>query len=428
MRQDGDALATAFDQAPAPLADSTGGTVGTQIPEEKRKTIFLGCCEGAIVLALIEEYLKAGRRPIPSKTRNEIIANHAKTSGATMMMRLRAKGAIVSDQAKSEKCLDCIPVTEGVVYIGTRNGKRLWPPFVGGDVSVEGIGQLSRKIRHAPSGPEPVQVQVMKEDGTTVEIWVLAPDTTPVVLSESAFRVLGALYAMGGGSLTSTQIISVINARGGDQRNPYSIMYTLEQQGCLRVVSGRRMSRKDPAMRAVVFRPFRARAGDNACVSPPECDLYPSVQPAVGASGDTATTPASVPVLDPVPVVEAPAVVAPSRRVRSREELEREAAELERRFDEIMSAAIAKKRFEVDTEVDELERRVLETQRQLGRLEDDLGQRREELKAHSNPAVDLRSLVEVPKDATDLLAQAGHIREALAHYDELVKFIEVVGK
>lgn len=380
-RREGDSGRNDFRRDSTAMAGASAPAAGVQ-GSSAVKVIRLGKIEGRIQLALIEEFART-QRPVGYQRRDEIVALYAKTAGAVMLALLRKKGAVISDASSSVKDVDCIPVTKDVVYVDSRNGTRLWPSLAEDEAPV---------TCPAFSGPEPARIA-----GAEADNLVLAPSTTPVVLSPAEARVYALLLESRPGPMSSAMIIRTILDQV-QPKSPHSLMFRLEHvHECLRLVGGKAMSRVDPAMRQVVHRPYCVR-GSQVVVVPTMCSLHPeAVSPQV-----------------PALVVAAP---APSTiRLRTRGELQSALNELDSRIDERLAALKLARLADLDLSLIGLRVREDEAKGALRFIGEQLEETKRLIAELNDPAVDDRKKFEVPKMLLDLLARAGLLRSAIEKY------------
>ncbi len=377
------------------------------------RTIRLGPIEGQIMMGLIAEYQRTSR-PIPYNMRDKIVARHAKTAGAVMMALLRGKGALKSDQGKDVKEKDCIPLLAGVVYVESKNGKRLWPPERKEEKPV-GDPDKSPKTRKALQDPD----YVANDQGA----FVVPSSAKPAVLSPDKARIYKALMVVSRNErymeLPHAVLMVLVRQEAPSVRSPTSMLFDLTyKDGCLVVQGMRGKNNSNPSARQVVFRPYKVMSSSRCrsprsiaeatVIIPPECSAQ--------------SVDIQVEVQAPEPTVAIPV----SGRLRSREEIQAEVAQLERRAGEIMDAAkeerlkpLKMRLAQVDEQAKELSAKLLELD----------GQRKElvgEIKKIEDPRLTHLQGFTIPQDALDLLASAGRKREALSRYDELLRENELL--
>lgn len=270
----------------------------------------------------------------------------------------------------------------------------------------------ARESQPVAPEPEPVQISVAVEGGEP-ETAFSVYGATPVSLSVSEIAVYELLLEGPNKLLSSQEVIELIR-RSTAQKNPHSLLYRLERvHGCLLLVGGVRMSRVNPPMRQVVHRPYRL-SGTGQVFVPFLCHPDNEVPTAHIATEVVATT-------ELVPTNPQTNV-----RMRSREELGNEIAELDERVDTLLGELKNGQRKRLNCKLDEINEREQKLRDDLEEIE---GQR-EEVESRimdlDNPNVDCRKQFEIPTEVVVLLDRVDRLRKAYDRYDELAALLEDV--
>lgn len=360
-----------------------------------REVIFLGPMYLSIILDMIEEFRSSGR-PIAQDKRDEIIARHSRSNGATIMGQLREKHALQSASRGSTHSADVVPRFEQVVYVDSRTHVIAWPEELKGRPVNELDNGVADEPAADPGGSSPApDVPLQIAEGACV----LPPTTEPLNLGGVRQRAYVLLieysrthdYAL----IKPDAIEALVHEAGLTRAASVSHAFDHDYRVFIRV-SGTPRSHTNPLLRALVFRPYVNEQGQ--IIIPDECLRHPSVVTEVAP--------------EPEPVPE-PELQAPKPQIRSKADLQSELEAIVQR--------IASSRAERDRLVSERSDQEHELQMRIAGL-------REQLEAAERALENLR---QSPSERTDQLAreiesdeqlQARFIR-AIDAYDDVAELL-----
>ena len=214
---------------------------------EAEALVRLSKKEQAVMLELIELFERTGA-PIPQRDRDAIFKKHyPRHQPATLMADLRTKRALFSDEGDGQHTRVVWPNMKAT-FLDSQSGKRVWPM----------LESRSSQVVSQPT-PEPAPAQTID------------PNAEPVALARSLFVVYEALLRFAREHEYRPLLHHEVRTRFEQSgvRDVNGGIYQLVQAGLLKVVGGTSRSRKNPSIRAVVFRPYKMKTGE--AIVPQEC-------------------------------------------------------------------------------------------------------------------------------------------------------------
>ena len=244
--------------------------------------IHLGPKEAAVYSAILTEYESKGG-PLSAVCAAEIVQKIAPSQNPYSMLNgLEAKGALQSSEDKSKNRLR-IPRTRGVIILSgsVRNPKQIHPP-----------------LEQAPATPLVSEAKEIKEKKGTRKIeegtpwkapegsekifsgaFIMSPNASPISLTRkraSVYEKLITWSRQGAYQTFNPEEVCDIVALAGIL-SPSNIVSLFDHELQLFVrVAGTLLSKKDPCLRALVFRPYVCTDVDEVIV-PEECKEHSDV-------------------------------------------------------------------------------------------------------------------------------------------------------
>jgi hypothetical protein len=389
LREDADLLGRTFTQVGA-QEPSQGDAV---VPEKRE--VVLGRIESAIVKDLTREFFRTRCAPIGKAKRDDICLWHSITPPITWISVLRRKEALGTDEANTTGHRLVISYTGGVIFRNSSTGET-WCPI---DLKGQEPG-CDGKLR----GDSPEADELLWPAELPGGIWIMRPDADqPTMGSRRRQDAIEVLYQSvrvnGPGEQRSSGLSAII---GGS--SPRSVIRDFVQFGILHKVGGTTRSPTDPSRYVTVLRPYRDKDGN--LITPPECERWVE--------------------LGPVLVTESPEQapsVAITSKVKTKEEIEGEVAEMEKAIEVAHEAQRTEAVAEVSATISVLGQRIPALEESIQALKDELKQTSDELEAaRASREETLGELVlETTPEIEEFKRQIALRRQLLGAYDLLFK-------
>lgn len=379
-------------------------TRGTK-PLSKPREVYLGEKELKIWLDLVKAYQEL-KAPLPSDLITQIVKKHLDSKNPHVMLNnLEKKGVLQSSEEKSSN-RSRIPLTRGLrIIAGSRRKRRqVWPEVVS-----ETISTVKLTSEESPSStcgvdrllPYPTSLGEGKP-------YVVSVECEPSVLTKQRFEVYQTLMSFARANnyrlLNSKDIRSCLRSVNA---NPSVMFYFEHKFGLTYQVSGTPRSKSDPLLRAVVFAPYIIKGDDNVHI-PDECHL-------LSKSDDTSELKL---VSETESVDPSTQTVISTGRLRSKEELQYEFDEIDRKIKQAREKALA----QIVTDYDSL---IKQQETHVESLKKELEKAFNELKALTDQSKAIAGTVISDQDAgvEDLIKYRERVRVALEHHDVLVDIL-----
>ncbi len=271
LRRDTEVVVEAFDRPGATEHRSVQESRMTRKPKiVKLGEVYLRC-----TIDLIDFFIQHGRRPILKEDRDEIIARHSSSPGATIMNQLENKyGVLYTEDEGSEIDKTCRMIIE-IILVKFQRGAADEDLIVHYPHEHKGkrLGDLKQEL--GLNGDMPIEGDEGESQGEpeTVHsgIPTYAANAQPIALRGQRHHgytlIKNEARERSGRPFSPSELEQVLEATGS--KSVRSLISWLEKTGFLHVVSGEKRSRTNPSMRVVVFRPTMNE--NETLIVPPEC-------------------------------------------------------------------------------------------------------------------------------------------------------------
>jgi len=246
----------------------------TDEKEEQQEVIYVGRVTAQVFVALANAYISGNKVPLQPQRILEITRAYITGNQASAFLNPMEKdGLLISDRAKSRNKVRVICIERVVILRENQQVVgQVWPPQ-SIDLGLREEDQLFKVVAPQPKEPNVSKVDPVVSEVTTQ---VFPPQVEPFVLSRRLFHgyvtILQKIQIIEHNYLVSRQIKPLLISVGLNS-HPASIVHELELYGLLKVVGGKKKSRKNPTRWAVVYRPVQNKEDEEIFV-PSECEIF----------------------------------------------------------------------------------------------------------------------------------------------------------